>query len=237
LTEIKIGTSGYTYSWNKGKPSPFKWYINQGFNSVEINASYYRFPMESWINTWLSAAPDYFTFSIKVNRYITDYTQLKGERALQLWNKFSKTLYKIHDNIDFWLFKMPPSFKYTLENLETVSKFFSAIKLNSNNNNKAVIEFRDKSWWKVIDKIENIGIVFCSVDAPGLPRTRIVTNKAMYLRIHGYRKWYRYIYSETELNIILTSIKKLNADKKAIYLNNDHGMLENGLYLLKNVRL
>jgi uncharacterized protein YecE (DUF72 family) len=130
---------------------------------------------------------------------------------------------------------MPPSFKYTSENLETVSKFFSAIKLNSNH--KAVIEFRDKSWWKVIDKIENIGIVFCSVDAPGLPRTRIVTNKAMYLRIHGYRKWYRYIYSETELNIILTSIKKLNADKKAIYLNNDHGMLENGLYLLKNVRL
>ena len=39
---------------------------------------------------------------------------------------------------------------------------------------------------EVIDKIENIGIVFCSVDAPQLPRTRIVTNNAIYLRIHGY---------------------------------------------------
>jgi uncharacterized protein YecE (DUF72 family) len=210
--------------------------VNQGFNSVEINASYYRFPTEDWINTWLSAAPEHFSFSIKVNRYITDYTQLKGEKSVQLWNKFRKTLDKINDKIDFWLFKMPPSFKYTIENLETIRKFFSNIKLDNNNNNdnKAVVEFRDSSWWKIIDKIENIGIVFCCVDAPKLPRDRIVTNKAIYLRIHGYREWYRYIYSQSELDIILASIKKLNADKKAIYLNNDHGMLENGLYLLKN---
>ncbi len=170
---IKVGTSGYSYSWNEGKPSPFQWSINLGFNSVEINASYYRFPMESWIDTWLSASPDYFSFSIKVNRYITDYTQLKGEKALQLWSKFSKTLYRIYDRIDFWLFKMPPSFKYSLENLETVINFFNKTKLD---NNESVIEFRDQSWRKVIDKIENIGIVFCSVDAPQLPRTRVVTN-------------------------------------------------------------
>ena len=135
---------------------------------------------------------------------------------------------------------MQPSFKYSLENLETVSKFFSQIKLlddNSSNNHKAVIEFRDPSWWKAIDKIENIGLVFCSVDAPGLPRDRIVTNKTIYLRIHGYKEWYRYIYSQTELNAILTPIKKANADKKAIYLNNNHGMLENGLYLLKTLEL
>lgn len=229
---IKVGTCGYTYPWNKAKPSAFEWYVNQGFNSVEINASYFRFPTETWVNTWLSAAPDYFTFSIKVNRYITDYAGLKEEKAIQSWYKFSKKLYKINNKIDFWLFKMRPSFNYTLENLETVSKFFGQIKL-PNNNHKAVIEFRDPSWWKAIDKIENIGLVFCSVDAPGLPRDRIVTNKTIYLRIHGYKEWYRYIYSQTELNAILTSIKKANADKKAIYLNNNHGMLENGLHLLK----
>ena len=54
---------------------------------------------------------------------------------------------------------MQPSFKYTLENLETVSKFFSQIKLlddnDNSNNQKAIIEFRDPSWWKAIDKIEN----------------------------------------------------------------------------------
>ena len=159
---------------------------------------------------------------IKVNRYITHYAGLKGERAIESWYKFSKTLYTINDKIDFWLFKMQPSFKYTLENLEIVSNFFSQIKLlnPSNSHYKIVIEFRDSSWWKVIDKIENIGLVFCSVDAPGLPRDRIVTNKAIYLRIHVYKEWYRYIYSQAELDAILTSIKKANAEKKAIYLNN-----------------
>ncbi len=76
------------------------------------------------------------------------------------------------------------------------------------------------------DSIENIGIVFCSVDAPKLPRARIVSNKTVSLRIHGYKEWYQYIYSKSELDEIYTSIRKLNADKKTIYLNNDHGMLE-----------
>lgn len=230
---IRIGTSGYTYSWNEKKPTAFEWYISQGFNSVEINASYYRFPMESWINTWLSAAPHYFTFSIKVSRYITDYVGLKGQKAIQLWNKFSRTLDRISDKIDFWLFKMPPSFKCTSENLEVVRRFFNNISLESN---KAVVEFRDPSWWDTIEKIAEIGVIFCSVDAPGLPRSRIVTNNALYLRVHGYKKWYSHIYSQAELDVMISSVKKLNANKKAIYLNNDHGMLENGLYLLEKLK-
>ena len=68
-------------------------------------------------------------------------------------------------------------------------------------------------------------------------KSHIATVIKVYLRIHGYKEWYRYIYSKTELDTVLTSIKKANADKKAIYLNNNHGMLENGLYLLKNVNL
>jgi uncharacterized protein YecE (DUF72 family) len=150
-----------------------------------------------------------------------------------LWYKFSNTLDRLSNNIDFWLFKMPPSFKYSLENLQTVREFFNNIKLN----NKAVLEFRDPSWWRAIDKIKELGIAFCSVDAPGLPRTRIVLNDVVYLRLHGYKKWYSYIYSQSELDTVASSIKKLKADKNAIYLNNDHGMLENGLYLLKKLKI
>ena len=188
--------------------------------------------MESWINTWLAAAPHYFTFSIKVSRYITDYVRLKGQKAIQLWNKFNKTLDRISDKIDFWLFKMPPSFKCTSENLEVVRRFFNNIRLESN---KAVVEFRDPSWWDTIERIAEMGVIFCSVDAPGLPRSRIVTNNALYLRVHGYKKWYSHIYSQAELDAMISSVKKLNANKKAIYLNNDHGMLENGLYLLEKL--
>jgi uncharacterized protein YecE (DUF72 family) len=40
---------GLYLSWNKGKQNKFKWYIDQGFNSVEINGSFYRYPTENWI--------------------------------------------------------------------------------------------------------------------------------------------------------------------------------------------
>jgi uncharacterized protein YecE (DUF72 family) len=226
---IGIGTSGYTYSWNEAKPTPFKWYINQGFNSVEINASFYRFPTQSWIKTWLTA-PEEFSFSIKVHRSITHYTKLKN-RSLELWNRFRQPLESLEKKIDFWLFQMPSNYKYKQENLEAIRAFFEKTNLR----NKAVIEFRDSSWWKAAKKIANIGIVFCSVNAPCLPHSLMSTNGAVYLRLHGSKEWYNYIYSEKELDNILSRIKKLKADKKMIYLNNDHGMLQNGLYLLKHV--
>jgi uncharacterized protein YecE (DUF72 family) len=226
---IGIGTSGYTYSWNEAKPTPFKWYINQGFNSVEINASFYRFPTQSWIKTWLTA-PEDFSFSIKVHRSITHYTKLKN-RSLELWNRFRQPLESLEKKINFWLFQMPSNYKYKQENLEAITAFFEKTNLR----NKAVIEFRDSSWWKATKEISNIGIVFCSVNAPYLPHSLISTNGAVYLRLHGSKEWYNYIYSEKELDNILSRIKKLKADKKMIYLNNDHGMLQNGLYLLKHV--
>ena len=203
--------------------------MNQGFNSVEINASFYRFPIQSWVKTWLTA-PEDFSFSIKVHRSITHYTKLKN-RSLELWNRFRQPLESLEKRIDFWLFQMPSNYKYKQENLEAIRAFFEKTNLR----NKAVIEFRDTSWWKAAKEIANIGIVFCSVDAPGLPHNLMSTNGAVYLRLHGSKEWYNYIYSEKELDNILSRIKKLKADKNMIYLNNDHGMLQNGRYLLKHV--
>jgi uncharacterized protein YecE (DUF72 family) len=198
LSLIRIGTSGYTYCWNEGRPTPFKWYLSQGFNSVEINASFYRFPTESWVKTWLTI-PEDFTFSIKVHRSITHYVKLK-DKSLELWNRFRRTIESLEKKIDFWLFQMPSNYKYKQENMERIKTFFERTKLG----NKAVVEFRDMSWWKAIKKIENIGIVFCSVDAPNLPRNLIATNDAVYLRLHGSKDWYNYIYSENELDKIIS---------------------------------
>ena len=220
-----IGTSGYTYDWNRAKPSAFEWYLMQGFNSVEINASFYRFPSKNWLKAW-SKAPDNFRFAIKVHRSITHYARL-GSRAVELFDRFVDRLKPIEDKIRFLLFQMPPSYTYSIDNLNKIKDFIS----NFDHSN-FVIEFRDASWWKYTEKVRDLGIIFCSVDAPDLPRD-IVADTIAYIRLHGRYIWYSYLYQEHELDEI---IDKINADEVAIYLNNDHGMLENGLYLLNRLK-
>lgn len=224
---IKVGTSGYSYYWNEGKPTPFEWYINQGFKTVEINASFYRFPSKSWTAAWLKAPKD-FDFSIKVHRSITHMSKL-GEAAVRLWPKFVKPLEDILGRITFLLFQMPPNFVASQTNIERLSQFFKRVELPC----IAVVEFRHDSWWNRVKVVESLGLVFCSIDSPDLPRDVFATNDVVYLRLHGREAWYAYTYTELELLEIVKKLKGLRASKKYVYLNNDHGMLPNGKLLMK----
>ncbi len=227
--DVLIGTSGYSYSWNKAKPSAFEWYIAQGFNSVEINATFYRLPTMNLSKTW-SKAPSCFKFSIKVHRSITHYSRL-GANAIDLFIRFRDLLKPIEDKVRFWLFQMPPSFSYKEEHVSNIKDFVS----NFNERERFVFEFRDNAWWKYASKMIDLGIVFCSVDAPDLPRDIITSNDVIYLRLHGRYRWYSYLYQEDELNDIINRIYALNPRELAIYLNNDYGMLTNGIYLLNRL--
>ncbi|MDT7892209.1 MAG: DUF72 domain-containing protein [Thermoproteota archaeon] len=231
MTEFRVGTSGYNYFWNEGKPSQFKWYLSQKFNSVEINATFYSFPYKSWIKSW-SSAPDNFDFSIKVNRIITHYSKL-SEKAIAIFEKFKNSFKEIEEKIAFWLFQMPPSFEFNETNLKRIRQFFSAVNI------PAVIEFRDPSWWNetTLKILKELNVVFCSVDAPELPNDIVETNGIIYLRLHGREEWYSYEYKREELDEIIEKINQISPLKCYIYLNNDHGMLPNGLYLLKKLDL
>ncbi len=228
---LRVGTSGYSYAWNKGKPTPFAWYLAQGFPTVEINASYYRFPMQSWIRAW-EIAPEGFDFSIKVNRFITHFARLGGD-SMNLWQRFRSALEKLEvtGKLAFWLFQMPPDYSASEENIESLSKFFRNLSLK----NKAVVEFREKSWWDHLKEVEELGIVFCSVDAPKLPSDMISMNDVVYLRLHGRKSWYSSVYTESDLDDMLQKLDSLQASRKYVYLNNDHGMLPNGKYLMRQI--
>ena len=227
MNEIRVGTSGYSYYWNRREPTPFQWYCKQGFNTVEINASFYRFPARSWIKTWIKC-PDNFDFSIKVHRSITHYKRLQPN-TIEPWGKFRSGFKEMDDKITFCLFQMPPNFDATSENMARILRFFSELNLG----NSAVIEFRHESWWNKKNVCKDIGATFCSVDAPQLPREIVSMNDSVYVRLHGREAWYTYVYSEDELKELIEAVKKLDARKKYIYLNNDHGMLPNGKYIMQ----
>lgn len=192
--KIRIGTSGYSYSWNKAKPDAFEWYIGQGFNSVEINYSFYRFQQVTSIKLWRAKAPKDFTFSIKVHRSVTHYNRLRKPRSIQLWDEFLKNFEPLENNIDFWLFQMPANFNLN-QRIWRVKSFFNSE--------------------SIMHQI--------------IPR-----KKAIYLRLHGTKTWYNYLYPEKRLKEIVSDMLGKQAQKNAIYLNNDHGMLENGLFLMKS---
>jgi uncharacterized protein YecE (DUF72 family) len=67
-----------------------------------------------------------------------------------------------------------------------------------------------------------------------VPNEIITTSDAIYLRLHGTKTWYNYLCPEERLKEIVSDMLGKQAQKKAIYLNNDHGMLENGLFLMKS---
>jgi len=229
--QVLIGTSGYNYFWNEGRPTPFEWYLARGFNSVEINASFYRFPTASWAKTWLRA-PSGFLFSIKAHRLITHGSRL-GEKAPGLFSRFKKPLEPLGDRIAFWLFQMPPSYAFSEGRLHAIARFIEAQGLKG----RAVLEFRHESWWGHVSEVERAGAIFCSVDAPELPRGVLCTLETVYIRLHGRGAWYSYEYSEDELDEIWEKALALRPRRVAIYLNNDHGMLPNGLYLMKKAGL
>lgn len=225
---VRVGTSGYSYFWNPEKRHPFKWYVMQNFKTVEINASFYSFPRRSWVISWLKNSPEDFDFSIKVHRSITHLSRM-SEKSISIWEKFHQTFKPLESKIVFWLFQFPEYFRATYENLMRIRVFMKETGLGSS----AVMEFREPRWWKFRTQIEDTGAVFCSVDAPNLPRDISSSNNVVYLRIHGRTDWYAYYYNDNELEEIAEKVKKTICEKKYIYFNNDHGMLENALKMKK----
>ncbi|MDG6930506.1 MAG: DUF72 domain-containing protein [Nitrososphaerota archaeon] len=219
--KVHVGTSGYSYSWNLGRS--LKWYIEKGFKTVEINSTFYGFPSNNMIMKW-SSVPEKFIFSVKVNRSISHFSKLKN---VDLWERFVNLFASMNSKIRFWLIQMPPGYKASDSNIGSVTSFIRAA-----GDERVVIEFRDKSWWAVSDRIIDAGAVFCSVDAPGLPDRILNSHGTAYVRLHGRTSWYSYNYSHEELDIMASRLMQSNAESAFIYFNNDIGMLENALYLL-----
>ena len=136
-----MGTSGWAYSWN---PNGFEWYVrNSGLNSVELNASFYRFPFPSQVKSWKNKTqklnPD-LRWSIKVNRLITHVFKL-NERALSIWNRFESLFKPLEENIDFYLFQLPPSISSNLA--ERIEKFYEKSGLEE----RFALEWRNLRWF------------------------------------------------------------------------------------------
>jgi uncharacterized protein YecE (DUF72 family) len=83
---LRIGCSGWNYkSWKdevyEGKPAR-QWLqlYAQHFDTVEVNTTFYRLPLESSVARWVEETPPEFLFAIKASRYLTHIKRLTDMR-------------------------------------------------------------------------------------------------------------------------------------------------------------
>ena len=221
--DLFVGTSGWYYDWNKKKN--LDWFVqNSGLNSVELNASFYRFPSSKQVEGWKIKGVG-LRWSIKVHRSITHWRQF-SESALETWENFRELFESMDHLIDFYLFQAPPKFK----DMEKALEFAENIGLGE----RFAFEIRNK---ELLGDDENCTeltkkVTLVSVDSPDYIN-RIFPGKAIYLRMHGRESWYSYNYSETEIEETFGIAAQLQPEKIYIYFNNNHNMLENAKAALK----
>lgn len=219
---IYVGTSGWTYDdWSerfypkevKG-PERLSFYAAH-FNTVEINATFYRLPTQTMIAAWNRRLGEDFHLVVKGSRVVTHFKKLDDcldplqtflDRALQL------------ERLKVILWQLPPSLHKDIERLE---RFLSLLPQSV----RHAVELRHKSWWDddTAEALSRYRAAFVAVSHPTLPDTIFPTTDFLYVRFHGQdRALYRYDYSDKELSYWVELLRPHLA-RRALYafFNND----------------
>lgn len=217
--EIFVGTSGWSYDWNPKRS--IDWFIeNTGLNAIELNASFYHFPLPVYVERWRKKSSN-LRWAIKVNRIFT-HTYKFSRKALNRWQDFYKIFAPLDSSVDFYLFQMPPS--NTPKSVPLIKEFIKQTNLQD----RFALEFRNPEWFKNewINWAIDLGVTLVSVDSPNLPRYIFNTADRTYVRMHGRTSWYAHQYSESELKEVASKILRANPEKAYVFFNNDHAMLK-----------
>jgi hypothetical protein len=89
MAEYRVGCSGWIYPHWAGLFYPedlperewFDFYAKV-FNTVEVNATFYRFPTEKMVQAWYRKGPEGFLFTLKAFRGITHLRKFQGTEEL-----------------------------------------------------------------------------------------------------------------------------------------------------------
>lgn len=219
---IRVGCSGWFYSHWRGifyprqEPKTTNWfaYYANVFDTVELNAPFYRWPSGATVRRWKRDAPPHFIYSVKVNQRITHEKRMRHTK--QLVASYYAIADVLAEKMGCFLFQFPPSYHYTSARLKSI-----VTQLDSSRRN--VVEFRHRSWWRdaVYEALAERDISFCAVSAPRLPDSLPPHPRRLYVRLSGRTKWYRHDYSDAELAEWIARIRGSGAEEAWIYFNND----------------
>jgi uncharacterized protein YecE (DUF72 family) len=231
--DVRIGCSGWNYKhWReifypKGLP-PRRWLDRYAscFDTVEINATFYRLPRREAVANWVAESPPGFLFAVKMSRYVTHVKRLREvPEGVALFYERIEPLVR-SPKLGPVLWQLPPQFKRDDERL--------AAALEALPPGRHCFEFRHESWFadEVYELLRARGVALVIGDDPRRPfQTRELTADWTFVRFHGGLAE-RGDYSEEQLEEWARWLEGLEGDRY-VYFNNDwEGFaLRNALWL------
>ena len=224
---VHIGTSGWSYAhwanvfYPEGLPSEGRLdhYVRQ-FSTVELNASYYRWPSDAAFASWGRRLPAEFLMTVKAPRALTHAKRLYGPEP---WlARIRAGLSWLGPERGVLLVQLPPSaavdhprLAYFLERVPS--------KL------RVAVEFRNDTWLQdsTFALLEEHGTAYCVMSGARLPCVLRVAAGFVYARLHGPDRHHLYAgsYSDDDLRWWADRIREWQGMGRDVfvYFNNDGG--------------
>lgn len=195
---VRVGTSGWIYRAWRGPFYPqalpqARWFSHYAscFDTVEINASFYRLPTQAAVARWRELAPPGFVFAWKASRFITHMKRLREPQAAL--ERVFAPMAALGVARGPTLFQLPP--QMTLD-VERLAGFLAQLPPG-----RHTVEFRHPSWYAdpVFALLEGRNVALCISDHHHAPAPWVATADFVYVRGHGPGGRYAGSYSEAAL--------------------------------------
>jgi len=224
MKDVRIGCSGWSYRSWRGNLYPDKlpasrWLERYAevFDTVEVNATFYRLPKRETVESWAGQTPDGFLFAVKGSRYLTHMRRLRDmeEGVARFWEPLEPL--RKAKRLGPVLWQLPESLHRDEDLLASALAILPPA--------LHCFEFRHPSWFTAgVRKLlaEHGASLAIGADARReLPRGRPAGELA-YLRLHYGSRGRDGNYSATELDTWRRRIAAWRARREVfVYFNND----------------
>ena len=200
----RVGCSGWNYaSWRHGvfypeRCPPQRWlaFYARHFDTVELNATFYRLPTVKAVQGWVDQTPPDFALTIKMSRYVTHVKRLRDlPPSLEL---FYGRLRPLLDSpkLGPMLWQLPPTFRYDPDRLGSTLEHL-------HDGRRHAFEFRHSSWFRpetyALLRDHRAALVIADRPSVNTFQTHERTTGYTYVRLHGGTRGRNGNYSHSEL--------------------------------------
>jgi uncharacterized protein YecE (DUF72 family) len=224
MAGVRVGCSGWSYPhWREqvypeGVPQR-RWleHYTTLFDTVEVNATFYRLPRRETVTGWVERTPPNFLLAVKASRFLTHVRRLSDVgRGLE---RFYERIAPLLDSPKMGpvLWQLPETFHRDDERLAGALARLPA--------GRHCFEFRHESWFapEVYELLREHGAALVIGDHPARPfQAHELTADWTYVRFHSGSRGRRGNYSDGELETWARRIAAWRSRAEVLaYFNND----------------